>query len=213
MDILSVLPAFLVVVLVMAASPGPAMALILQRAGLHGFRAAVPTVLGVELGLFLWALAAGLGLAALIAASETAFLVLKVVGAVFLVYLGVKAIRSGWALRDRSGVEPMPAPPKPHSDRGAFAEGLIVQLANPKAAAFTFAFYPQFIPHEGPVLATTLVLATIQVVIETALYLGLAAAVGSASVWFSRTRIRRRIDYISGSVLILLGLRVATASR
>ena len=62
-------------------------------------------------------------------------------------------------------------------------------------------------------LATTLVLATIQVVIETTLYLGLALAVGSASAWFSRTKIRRRIDYISGSVLILLGLRVATASR
>jgi threonine/homoserine/homoserine lactone efflux protein len=212
-DILSVLPAFLVAVLVIAASPGPAMALIFQRAGLHGFRAAVPTVLGLELGLWLWALAAGAGLAALVAASETAFLVLKVVGAAFLVYLGVKALRAGWRLRDRGGVEALPEPPKPHSSRGAFLEGLLVQLANPKAAAFMFAFYPQFVPHDGPVLATTMVLATIQVTVETVLYLGLALAVGRASTWFSRTKIRRRIDYVSGSVLILLGLRVATASR
>jgi hypothetical protein len=109
----SVLPAFLLAVLVIAASPGPAMALILQRAGLHGFRAAVPTVLGIEAGLFLWALAAGLGVAALVAASEVAFVVLKVAGAVFLAYLGIRALRAGWALRDREGREPMPTVPDP----------------------------------------------------------------------------------------------------
>ncbi len=207
------LPAFLVAVIVIAASPGPAMALIFQRAGLYGFRAAVPTVLGLELGLWLWALAAGAGLAALVAASETAFVVLKVVGAMFLIYLGVKSLRAGWRLRARGGVEALPAPPTPRSHRGAFLEGLFVQLANPKAAAFMFAFYPQFVPRDGPVLATTMVLATIQVTVETALYLGLALAVGRASTWFSRTKIRRRIDYVGGSVLILLGVRVATASR
>jgi threonine/homoserine/homoserine lactone efflux protein len=195
-DIISVLPAFLVAVLVIAASPGPAMALIFQRAGLHGFRAAVPTVLGIEAGLWIWALAAGAGLAALVAASETAFIVLKVVGAVFLVY-----------------VEALPEPPAARSGKGAFAEGLIVQLANPKAAAFMFAFYPQFVPKDGPVLLTTMVLATIQVAVELVLYLGLAHTVGRASAWFSKTKIRRRLDYISGAVLVLLGLRVATATR
>lgn len=213
MDIVSVLPAFLVAVLVIAASPGPAMALIFQRAGLHGFRAAIPTVLGIEAGLFFWAIAAGAGLAALVAASETAFVVLKVAGAAFLIYLGVKSIRAGWRLRDRDGVEAMPEPPDPGTSHGAFFEGLVVQLANPKAAVFMFAFYPQFVPKDGPVLATTAVLATIQVLIETCLYLGLAAAVGSASAWFSRTRIRRRLEYVSGAVLVLLGLRVATVTR
>jgi threonine/homoserine/homoserine lactone efflux protein len=139
--------------------------------------------------------------------------VLKVVGAIFLAYLGIKSLRAGWALRDKGGVEALPEPPAPRSDRGAFMEGLLVQLANPKAAAFMFAFYPQFVPQDGPVLATTMVLATIQVTVETALYLGLALAVGRASVWFSRTKIRRRLDYVSGAVLLALGLRVATASR
>lgn len=213
MDIVSVLPAFLVAVLVIAASPGPAMALIFQRAGLHGFRAAIPTVLGIEAGLFFWAIAAGAGLAALVAASETAFVVLKVAGAAFLIYLGVKSIRAGWRLRDRDGVEAMPEPPDPGTSHGAFFEGLVVQLANPKAAVFMFAFYPQFVPKDGPVLATTAVLATLQVLIETCLYLGLAAAVGSASAWFSRTKIRRRLEYVSGAVLVLLGLRVATVTR
>lgn len=211
MDI-SALPAFLVAVVVIAASPGPAVVLILQRAGAHGFRAAIPTVLGIEAGLFVWALAAGTGMAALVAASETAFLILRVGGAIFLIYLGVKAIRSGWRLRGRDDAEPLPRvdPPKGHR---AFAEGLIVQLANPKAAVFLFAFYPQFVPAEGPVLATTVTLGAIQVTLETVLYLGLAFAVGSASAWFSRTSVRRRLDYVSGAVLIALGARVALTSR
>ena len=211
MDI-SALPAFLLAVVVIAASPGPAVVLILQRAGAHGFRAAIPTVLGIEAGLFLWALAAGTGMAALVAASEPAFLVLRVVGAIFLVYLGVKAIRSGWRLRGRDDAEPLPKVDAPKGHR-AFAEGLIVQLANPKAAVFLFAFYPQFVPAEGPVLLTTVTLGAIQVSLETILYLGLAFAVGSASAWFSRTSVRRRLDYVSGAVLIALGARVALTSR
>ena len=211
MDI-SALPAFLLAVVVIAASPGPAVVLILQRAGAHGFLAAIPTVLGIEAGLFLWALAAGTGMAALVAASETAFLILRVAGAIFLVYLGVKAIRSGWRLRGRDDAEPLPKVDAPKGHR-AFAEGLIVQLANPKAAVFLFAFYPQFVPAEGPVLLTTVTLGAIQVLLETILYLGLAFAVGSASAWFSRTSVRRRLDYVSGAVLIALGARVALASR
>lgn len=211
MDVAS-LPAFLLAVIVIAASPGPAIVLILQRAGAHGFRAAIPTVLGLEAGLFIWAVAAGTGMAALVAASETAFLLLRIAGAIFLVYLGVKAIRSGWRLRGRDDAQPLPRidPPKGHR---AFAEGLIVQLANPKAAVFLFAFYPQFVPAEGPVLLATVTLGAIQVSLETVLYLGLAAIVGSASAWFSRTSVRRRLDYVSGVVLIALGARVALTSR
>ena len=206
------LPAFLLAVLIIAASPGPAIVLILQRAGAHGFRAAVPTVLGLELGLFVWALAAGTGMAALVAASETAFLVLRVAGAIFLAYLGVRAIRSGWRLRGRDDTDPLPRvePPKGHR---AFAEGLLVQLANPKAAVFLFAFYPQFVPADGPVLAATVALGLIQVSFETVLYLALAAVVGRAAAWFSRTRVRRRLDYASGVVLLALGARVALTAR
>ncbi|HEX5543339.1 MAG TPA: LysE family transporter [Micromonospora sp.] len=90
MDLVALLPAFVVAVLLISASPGPAMALIFRRAALHGMRAAVPTVLGLEAGLYLWALCAGAGLAAVVAASEVAFIVLRAAGAAFLIYLGIK---------------------------------------------------------------------------------------------------------------------------
>ncbi len=203
------LPAFVVTVLVIAATPGPAIALILRRAGVGGFRAAIPTVLGVEAGLYIWALAVGLGLATLVTASETAFLIWRVAGALFLIYLGVRAIRSGWRLRGQPDLNPLP--PVRRSGHGAFAEGVLVQLANPKAAIFLFAFYPQFLPAETLTLGSAATLGAIQVLIELPLYLLLAAAVGSASRWFSRTTVRRRLEYLSGTVLIALGVRVAVS--
>ncbi|MGY1835882.1 LysE family translocator [Blastococcus sp. SYSU DS0510] len=214
MEVLTTVPAFLLAVLLISASPGPAMALILRRAALRGLRGAVPTVLGLELGLYLWALAAGAGFAALVAASEVAYLVLRVVGAVVLLFLGLRAWRAAW--RDRGSapeVAPEPATPGRRGWWAAFGEGVVVQLANPKAAVFVLAFYPQFVPAEGPVLATTAALALLQVGVETALYLGLAAAVARAGTWFRRPRVRRRLEAVSGTVLVALGLRVAVSGR
>jgi threonine/homoserine/homoserine lactone efflux protein len=213
MDLAVSLPAFVVAVLLISASPGPAMALIVRRAALRGLRGAVPTVLGLEVGLYLWALFAAAGFAALVAASEVAYLVLRIVGAAVLVVLGVRALRAAW--RGRNGA-PMPEPDPPAGRRhwwGAFAEGVVVQLANPKAAVFMIAFYPQFVPAGGPVFATTALLALLQVVLETALYLALAAGVSRAGDWFRRPRIRARLEAISGTVLIGLGVRVAASGR
>jgi threonine/homoserine/homoserine lactone efflux protein len=209
-DLIALLPAFVLAVLLISASPGPAMALILRRAAVHGWRGAVPTVLGLELGLYLWALAAAAGFAALVTVSQTAFVVLKVVGAAVLVFLGVKAWRSAWRGGDL---------PDHDASAGArawwrsFGEGVVVQLANPKAAIFMVAFYPQFVPADRPLFVTTAGLALVQVTIETAFYLSLAYAVGHASHVFRRSRVRRRLDALAGTVLIGLGLRVAVSSR
>lgn len=219
MDLVALLPAFVLAVLLISASPGPAMALILRRAALGGFRSAVPTVLGLEAGLYLWALAAAAGFAALVAASEVAFVVLRVVGAGVLLLLGARALREAWRQRgttDAGPVDLVAQEPPGTTRRGwwrAFAEGVLVQLANPKAAVFMIAFYPQFVPADRPLFATTAALALVQIALETALYLLLAAGVGRARGWFSRPVIRRRLEAVSGTVLVALGLRVAVTSR
>ena len=215
MDVVASLPAFVLAVVLISASPGPAMALILRRSALRGFGATVPTVLGLELGLYLWALAAAAGFAALVAASETAYLALRVVGALVLVYLGARSLRSAWLQRRHGAAMPPEAGSGGHGTGGragasrAFGEGLLVQLANPKAAVFMLAFYPQFVPAQAPLFATTAALALLQVAIETALYLGLAAGVARTGAWFRRPVVRRRMEALSGSVLIALGARVA----
>jgi threonine/homoserine/homoserine lactone efflux protein len=216
MDLMATLPAFVVAVLLISASPGPAMALIMRRAALRGLGGAVPTVLGLEAGLYVWALCAGAGLAALVAASEVAYLVLRVAGAAFLLYLGVRAWRSAWLSRKagrQAEAERELPPASPRTWWKAFGEGTLVMLANPKAAAFMIAFYPQFVPADQPLLATTALLALVQVVIETLFYLALAAVVGRAGAWFRRPAIRRRLDAVSGTVLVTLGLRMAVESR
>ena len=197
-------------VLLISVSPGPAMALIFRRAALRGLRGAVPTVLGLELGLYVWALFAGVGFAALVAASEVAYLVLRVVGAAVLLVLGFRALRAAW--RDEGApaavVEPAPSR-RPPPVVGVLHEGVVVQLANPKAAVFMIAFYPQFVPADGPVFGTTAVLGLLQITIETALYLASppawrgpapgSAGPGSGAAW------RRS----AGRCLVGLGLRVA----
>jgi len=213
-DVVPSLPAFVLAVLLISASPGPAMALVIRRAALRGRSGAVPVVLGLEAGLYVWALLAGAGFAALVAASEIAYLVLRVVGAAVLLVLGVRAWWAAWhTRRQRDTVgEPAPSPGR----RGwwtAFGEGLLVQLANPKAAVLMLAFYPQFVPADGPVFATTALLGLLQVALETGLYLALAAGVARAGSWFRRPPIRRRLEAVSGTVLVALGLRVAVSSR
>lgn len=202
------LVAFLLAVVVVTATPGPAVALIVRRAGLQGFRPAIATVLGLELGLFVWAVLAGLGLAAVVAASSVAYWVLRLVGAVVLVFLGVRALLAARRGDDAAG----PVAPARRPWR-AFVEGLLVQLANPKAAVFVLALYTSFVPADVRVLPFVLLLATLQVSLETALYLGLAAAVGSAGALMRRSRVRRGLDAVSGSVLVALGLRLATSAR
>ena len=210
MDLVASLPAFVLAVVLLSASPGPAMALILRRAAMRGFRDTVPTVLGIEMGLYLWALAAAAGFAALVAASEAAYLVLRVVGAAVLVFLGGRALWAAW--RDRGMPTDAIVVPPPPSRRGwwsAFGEGLAVNLANPKAAVFMLAFYPQFVPADAPLFATTAALALLHVAIELTLYLALAAGVARTGSWFRRPTVRRRMEAASGTVLIALGARVA----
>jgi threonine/homoserine/homoserine lactone efflux protein len=210
-SVLSSLPAFSLAVLLISLAPGPAMALILRRAALRGVSGTMPTVLGLELGMFVWALFAGAGFAALVAASEAAYLVLRVVGAAVLLVLGVRAWRAAW--NDRGQVAPE-TPVQASTGRrwwAAFGEGALVQLANPKAAILMLAFYPQFVPVDGPVFLTTALLGTVQVLLELVFYLALTAGVARASAWFRRPRIRRRIEAVTGTVLVALGLRVAVS--
>jgi threonine/homoserine/homoserine lactone efflux protein len=207
-DLLRQLPTFLAAVALISAVPGPAVTLLIRRCSVGGFRAGVPVVLGLEAGLYLWILAAGAGLAALVATSHVAYLVLRIVGAAVLLVLGVQALRAarrGAYDADLTATRVLP--------RSGFTMGLVTNAANPKAAVFAFAFYPQFIPSGYPLLPTAAALGVLQIGIEICLYLCFAALVGRVRTWFARAAIRRRLDALCGTVLVALGLRVATESR
>ena len=162
------------------------------------------------------------GISALIAASEVAFIALKVTGAAVLLALGVQSLR---AARRHSPPDPLAhrappaqaAPPASHHlrprRRRPFRDGLVTSLANPKLAVFFVALFPQFVGRRDTVLSTTLVMAGLIVIFDFVYYTALSLLVSRAKRAFDESRLARALERISGSILIALGIRIAIESR
>lgn len=204
--------AFVGVAALLIIVPGPDTAIVTKNAFLHGRRTALGTALGVNTGLLVWTIATALGLAALVRASELAFTALKVAGAVYLVWLGVQALRD--ARRPASG-EPAQtlAPRKALGAAAGFRQGVTSDLANPKIAVFFTSLLPQFVTRGAPVLEPFLVLGGVFLVMTTLWLLGFALVASRASSVLRRPRVKRTLDRLTGVVLIGLGLRLATERR
>ena len=199
---ISTLISFLGVAVLLSLLPGPATALVVRSAAVHGRREAFHTVLGNSTGILFWALASVLGISALVAASEAAFAVLRVVGAVVLVYLGVQALRGTAANEDRPGIT-----------RSAFGQGLLTSGANPKLAVFFVALFPQFVPEGASVLPWTLAMAAILIAVDLVYFTALAWVVARARRAIVGSSLARRIEQLTGTVMIALGARAALESR
>lgn len=208
-NVLAVLPAFLVAAAILAALPGPATALFLHRSVRDGRAAGLAAVVGNEIGIFGWTLAGGAGLSMLLMANRILSLLLHIVGAAILIWLGVSAWRNA-----RHPADPgLPLPPRGHTPAAAFRAALVSIAGNPKAAAFGIVVLPQFLPASGPVLPTLLALAVIQLVVDTAWCVGVVIAADRARNILSRSHIRRRIERVMGALLVALGLGLAADTR
>lgn len=203
---LSTLLAFLGACTLVAASPGPSTVLIIKQS-LRSRRDGFLTVLGNETGIFTWGVVAAFGLTGLLAASEVAYDVLRVTGAVVLAGFGVQALRQARRAKGAPGGDAWEGTGK--SGRAAYRAGLLMNLANPKAAVFALSFLPQFVPAGEPELPTMVALAAIWAVFEVGYYGLYVWFVGRMRTLVSRAGVRRRMEQISGGVLVLLGLRLA----
>ncbi len=193
--------AFLPIAVLVTITPGAATANVIRSAVRGGWRSAVLTIAGNAVGVVVWGLLSVLGISALVAASEIAFVALKVTGAVVLVYLGVQSLRhAGAPLRE--GVA-----------RAPFRDGLVTSLANPKLAIFFVALFPQFVGERRSVLPTTLLMIGLIVLLDFAWYTTLAVLVSRARAAFTGSRLARRLERATGAVLIALGARVALEQR
>jgi threonine/homoserine/homoserine lactone efflux protein len=196
---------FIPIAALLTITPGAGTAMVVRSALRGGWRAAVLTIAGNSVGVVVWALLSVLGISALVAASEVAFLVLKLTGAVVLVWLGAQSLlRAGRA---------DPAPVTPVVRRRAFRDGLLTSITNPKLAVFFIALFPQFVDDRAAVLPTTLLMAALIVVFDFAWYSGLAVLVSRAKREVMRTRVARWVERTTGAVLIALGARVAFEQR
>jgi len=202
------LPAFLLVAGVVVITPGPDMAVVTRNALAGGRSAGIATTLGIVTGLLVWAVAAVLGLAAILRASSEAWTVIQVVGAIYLVLLGVQTLWATWVLRRgptharrrRIGV-PAGSP---------FRQGLLTNLLNPKVALLFTSFLPQFVSPSPSAALETALLAAVFLGMGLVWLIGLSVFTTAFGDALRRPRVRRALDTITGVVLVALGLRMAT---
>jgi threonine/homoserine/homoserine lactone efflux protein len=207
------LTAFLGVAALVIVTPGPDTALTIRNTLLGGRRAGFGTALGVSLGQAAWALAASVGLAALVSASQPAFLALRLVGAAYLVYLGLQALLVAFGRRAGELGRPSVAGGRGLAPRAAFRQGILSNLANPKMAVFFTSLLPQFVAPGGPAFAAFLALGLLLSVMTLVWLSAYAIAVARAGDVLRRPRVRRTVEGVTGAALVALGLRLATERR
>lgn len=191
--------------------PGPAVVYIVTRSASQGRRAGLVSVAGIHSGTVVHIAAAVVGLSALLVASATAFTAVKMVGAGYLVWLGIRAIRSGLRT-DPDGPSAM-APLAPRSLRRVYVDGAILNVFNPKTAVFFLSFVPQFVdpatPHPRTAVAVLGVVFIILGLISDGAY---AVVGGSMGARLRRSpRLRRRTDFVAGGTYLGLGAVTAVS--
>lgn len=196
--------AFLVASAVIVAFPGPDTLVVIRALLSGGRRHAARTAAGVLTGLGIWVCAAALGISALLAASHVASLVLRLAGGAYLVVIGVRALLSA-----RRGAEARAGRVRASLLGTGYRAGLVTDLVNPKVGAFFVTFLPGFVPHGDPVGPVSLLLGAV-FVLETAAYFGLLVVASErVTRLMTSRRARRRIDGLSGLVLVGFGIRLA----
>ena len=190
--------------------PGPDTAVVTKNVLVHGRRAAFGTSMGVSAGLSVWTIAAAVGVASVVRASAVAFTILKLVGALYLVWLGFQALRA--ARHAESGA--LRTVNKPGMGAlGGFRQGFLSDLANPKIGIFFTSLLPQFVDPGHPVLLPFLALGGV-FVLMTVLWLSAYCLVAArAAATLQRPRVKAAMDRFTGVVLIALGLRLAIERR
>ena len=197
------LAAFVGVALVVICTPGPDTALTIRNTLFGGRRAGIFTAVGVSTGQAIWTLAASAGIAALLVASEPAFKALKLLGAAYLVWLGLQTLWGAVRHRARAAA----APRRPLGTQRAWRQGVLSNLGNPKMAAFFTSLLPQFGDASfAAMFGYGLLFCTMTLVWLT----GYAFVVARAGDVLRRERVRRAIDAVMGAVLVAFGLRLAT---
>jgi threonine/homoserine/homoserine lactone efflux protein len=197
---------FLGVVALLTITPGADMAMVARSVFMGGRRDAFATTLGIAAGCLIWALASAAGIAAVLAASETAYDTLRLVGAAYLVWLGIQSLLA--ARRGYSSSETVQGAAR----RGPspFRQGLLTNLFNPKIALFYTTFLPQFIGPDDPVLLLSLAMAGVHILLGVVWLSAYAWLLDRAVEAFRGSRVRRALDALTGVVLVGLGIRVAT---
>ena len=211
----SALLGFTLLSLLITMTPGSDTVLVLRNCLRGGRRSGTSTALGAAVGSLGWAVAVAFGLAAVLPRWDTAFLLVRIAGAGYLVFLGCQAL---WEQRRSARDENAAAALHPEPEQGApgsldaFRQGLFSCLLNPKVGIFFVAVVPQFLPHGTGTLRTTLLFGAIDAVVAGCWLSIVSAFATRALAWLRRPRVTSALERTVGAVLITLGLATAAES-
>lgn len=197
--------AFMGISLVVIMAPGPDTVMVTKNAVMHGRRAGLATVAGVNAGLLVWTVGAAVGVAALIRASEMAFTAVKLVGAAYLIWMGVQAWRHSSTLREGAV--------RPGAGLAGFRQGMVSNLGNPKIAVFFTSLLPQFVISRQAATGPLLLLGVVFVAFNVLWLGGYAYAASRLAAVLVRPAVKAAMDRITGTVLIAFGMRLALERR
>jgi threonine/homoserine/homoserine lactone efflux protein len=193
------------VALLLAVTPGPDMAVVTKNALAHGRRGVVLTTTGIALALGIWVSATAVGLSALLRTSGEALFVLKLIGAAYLAYLGVRTLL---ASRGRPA-DLLASAPEPAPAHAIFRQGFLSAISNPKLGVFFVTFLPQFVMPGQPVLPRLLLLGVIFAVIGFTWLIVYGSFVTRMRDVITAPRVRQWMERVTGVVLLGFGARLA----
>lgn len=208
MAILPFTPAFILASVAITLAPGPDILYVLAKGISHGRRTALIAAIGFCSGLSIHTTAAACGLSAMLVASATAFTFIKLLGAAYLAYLGLRAVFS-------RGLVSLPENTNPLSNRQIFTQAFLMNMLNPKVALFFLAFLPQFIRQNQGHYAWQFVLLGLGfgcIALTIFSFVGLFSAAFGRHIR-NRPGLTRFLDRLAGTAFILLGIRLALANR
>ncbi|NMF91387.1 homoserine/homoserine lactone efflux protein [Aromatoleum petrolei] len=197
--------AFLAAAVVIAVSPGPGAVLSMATGLRHGYAVALRAILGLQTALLIQLAIVVLGLGAVLAASATAFLTVKIAGAAYLIWLGVRKWRAPVELLEE-GAEAREA-------RGVYLQGLLVNLTNPKAIVFMVALVPQFIDPQLPQWPQFFIIAATMVGTDMVVMSSYALLAGRCRRWLRSPRMMKAQNRVFGGMFVAAGSLLAASSR
>lgn len=205
--------AFLGVAVLVIVTPGQDTALTIRNTLLGGRRTGVFTALGVVSGQAVWTVAASAGIAALLAASEPAFLAVRILGAAYLVFLGARALRDAFRSSPPGELSPGTRRARALPAAAGFRQGLLSNLGNAKMAVFFTSLLAQFTAGNDAPFTAMLALGLVFGALTLTWLTGYAFAVAKAGDFLRRPKIRRALDGLTGAVLVAFGARLAAEAR
>ncbi|MFT5924369.1 MAG: threonine/homoserine/homoserine lactone efflux protein [Paraglaciecola sp.] len=198
--------AFLVAITLLTITPGIDTVLVIKNTSRSGGRDGVVTSLGICLGLFVHATFSAVGISAILLQSSELFFTMKLVGAVYLIWLGIGGLKA--AFKSHSGLTIDDSIARTSSVKRSLKEGFLSNVLNPKTAVFYLAFLPQFIDPQYSPLLQAMTMAGIHFLIAMIWQCGLAGAVSSAKRFFASPVALKWMEGITGSVLIFFGSKL-----